>query len=137
MATIDQLSFEDIEKLLDLAKDSELFRRITLAERIELLENATISSPAKGEYLFFADDKPTFFFLLYTGKMLEFSEEKNVRKILRLIKPGCFFGIQGAIDGSRYGTIVKAIEDSRVVSFPREELIKIIDKHPELKEILI
>ncbi len=137
MATIDQLSFDDIEKLLDIAKESPLFKNITLIERQDLLEKATISSPVKGEYLYFSDDKPGFFFLLYTGKLLEFEEENNIRKITRLIKPGTFFGIKGAIAGDRYGNIIKVIEDSRIISFPREELIKILQKHPDLKNKLL
>ncbi len=137
MATLDQLSFEDIEKLMDLARETPIFRKISLAERQELLEKATISAPVKGEYIFFADDKPDLFFLLYSGSLFEFALDGNTKKILRIIKPGNFFGITGVIDGTRYGTTVKALNDSSVVSFPREDLINLLQKYPDLKKELL
>ncbi|GEM_PF-5341557 len=134
MATIDQLSFEDIEKLLDLARNTPLFQSISLSERMDLLEKATVVSKLKGEILYFQGDDAPFFFLLYTGRLLEYQENGNERKILRVIKPGVFFGIKDTVDKGKYSTTVKAIEESTIVSFPKEEIIKILQKYPSLKD---
>ncbi len=136
MATLDQLSFEDVEKLLDITKNTPIFKTISLTERQELLENAAIVTSLRGEYVFHSEEKPLFFFILYSGRLLEFKESHNKKKIIRIIKPGNLFGIEGAVEGEKYKNNVKALEDSRVVSFPREELLKILKNHPELKSRL-
>ena len=134
MATIDQLSFDDIEKLLDLAKNTPLFQNISLSERMDLMEKATVVSKLKGEILYFQDDEAPFFFLLYTGRLLEYEEHGKERKILRVIKPGTFFGTKDTVENGKYTTTVKAIEESTIVSFPREEMVKILQKYPSLKD---
>ena len=137
MNKFDQLTIEEIETVLKIGKDFPLFKKISIDERMDLLEKAFFTSKSKGEYIFTQGEEADFFFLVYSGKVLAYSKDKTKKTIIGLLSPGKFCGYKDVLKNNKFSATTKTWEDGKIIVFKKEVFLPLISGHPELKEALL
>jgi CRP/FNR family transcriptional regulator len=87
----------------------------------------------KGEMVFHEGDNATGFYIVALGRVKVFKDTPDGREqILHIISPGETFAEVALFSGSAYPANAQALEDSEVYYVPREGLVALIGKDPQL-----
>ena len=104
------------------------------ADQIEALATITIENTcSKGESIFYEDEPATGFYGIISGRVKVFKLSSEGREqILHIFGPGEVFGEVPVFAGKKYPASADAMEASRVLFFPRDSLIRLIEKSPTI-----
>lgn len=87
----------------------------------------------KGETLFHDGDEARGFYLLTEGRIKVYKTTVDGREqTLHLISPGETFAEVALFSGSTYPASAQALGDGAVLFFPREGLLRMIERNPQL-----
>lgn len=87
----------------------------------------------KGNFLFFEGDRANHFFLIQDGKMrLLKDSEKGKSIVIRYLKKGEILGIVAALKEVNYPVSAEAIEDTHLISWDKNSIIRLMKAYPEL-----
>jgi len=93
----------------------------------------TVRKVEKGDVLFHEGDPALGFYLLARGRVKVFKDTSDGREqILHIISPGETFAEVALFSGSTYPASSQAIEEGEVYYVPREGLLAMIGKDPQL-----
>ena len=118
---------------LALLQSVSLFEELD-EEALEAIHEAAQSRPLKpGSVLFRQDDPARALYVLRTGRLrvAELTPEGH-EVLLRFIEPGHAVGLMAALEGTAYPATVGAAEESRVLSWGRDAIERLMEHHPRL-----
>jgi len=118
---------------MNALKKVSLFKNLTDAEFKELEPYLATVSVRKKETIFSEGEPPEWFYLVLSGKVkvTKISHEgKEI--ILEVISPTDIFGGVAVIRGFPYPANAVAMEDSSVVKISRKNLMRLVDRFPNL-----
>lgn len=113
-------------------KNCDLFERLT-PEQIQRLESRSKSRDFKrGQVIYLPSDQADSVLLLGTGRVKIYHiTNEGKQAVLALVDPGEIFGELGLFDTGRSPReeFAEAMESSRVILIPREELHQLMESH--------
>ena len=103
-------------------------------DQLEALAMITIeNSYTKGENIFSEDEQATGFYAVISGRVKVFKISAEGREqILHIFGPGEVFGEVPVFAGKKYPASADTMEKSRIIFFPRDSLIRLIEKNPSI-----
>lgn len=103
-------------------------------EDLHALAGKTVArSVQKGEVIFHEGDDATGFYIVARGRVKVFKDTSDGREqILHIISPGETFAEVALFSGSAYPASAQALEEGEVYYMPREGLLAMIGKDPQL-----
>lgn len=88
---------------------------------------------AEGEYAFWEDDPPEWFYLLAEGKVKVVKHATTGKDfIIAFFEPGEIFGEVAVFENRPYPASAQAVIDSTVLAIQREDFLKFLSKRPEV-----
>lgn len=120
------------EKLEDLKK-IPIFSALNDEELKEIQHYLTKENFKKKQEIFSEGDPSDWFYILISGKVKITKMSVDGREIIiELISPPDFFGGFAVLKGFPYPANAVAMEDSNVIKISRHNLLKIIDRFPNV-----
>jgi CRP/FNR family transcriptional regulator len=121
------------ERIIKYLKQVPMFSDLK-EEDLERLSSMTVArGVAEGENLFHDGDEAKGFYLLTGGRLKVFKITPEGREqILHFISPGETFAEVALFSGSTYPAGAQALEAGEVIFFPRDGLLKMVRKNPQL-----
>ena len=114
-------------------KKVDLFKGLSDAEFKELEPYLSTSLYKKKETIFSEGEPPEWFYLVLTGKVkITKLSHEGKEIILEVISPTDIFGGVAVIKGFPYPANAVAMEDSEVLKISRKNLMRIVDRFPNL-----
>ncbi len=106
--------------------------------RVKLRGIATEKELKKGEMVFYEGDESAGFYLLLSGliKVYKLSVEGK-EQILQFIRPNETFGEVVVFSGKAYPAHAEAVQDSRVLLFPRRDFLDFIRSNPNVALVML
>ena len=101
---------------------------------IQDVNEALVPTPqAAGTVLYSQNDKPLGVYLLFTGKAkLTAVVATGKTALLRISQPGELLGLNAAMAQRPHMAAARIMEDSQVGLLRREELVNLMERHPQL-----
>ncbi|HEX2970265.1 MAG TPA: Crp/Fnr family transcriptional regulator [Bacteroidales bacterium] len=113
--------------------EKSVFKTLSQKEKELLAKNHSVSSVKNGTFLFSEGDKLNGLIFLISGKVKEFKKGPGGREqILRMPVENGLIGFESLFTDVPCTVSAMVIEDSEIVFFEREAILKIIRKNPEL-----
>ena len=114
-------------------KELEIFRNLPDEELTELLPYLQTASFGKKEEIFSEGDPPEWFYIVMRGKVkITKMSQEGKEIILELISPHDIFGGVAVLKNFPYPASAVAMEDSEVVKMSRRNLLRLVDRCPNL-----
>ena len=123
----------DRDALTEQISSISLFNRLS-SDQIEALAMIAVENYyMKGENIFSEDEQATGFYVVVNGRVKIFKLSSEGREqILHIFGPGEVFGEVPVFAGKKYPASADAMEKSRILFFPRDSLIRLIEKNPSI-----
>ena len=104
------------------------------SDQIDALTMITVENTyKKGQGIFSEDEQATGFHVVITGRVKVFKLSSEGREqILHIFGPGEVFGEVPVFAGKKYPASADTLEESRILFFPRDSLIRLIKKNPSI-----
>lgn len=104
------------------------------ADQIETISMITVENfLKKGQNIFSEEEQATGLYAVSTGRVKVFKLSSEGREqILHIFGSGEVFGEVPVFAGKRFPASADALEESRILFFPRESLIGLIKKNPSI-----
>ncbi|GAB4157593.1 MAG: hypothetical protein Fur0037_25470 [Planctomycetota bacterium] len=122
--------------MLDPLRNSELFKGMDMVVQARLFAIANRQLLPKGDYLFLLGDHADHLYVLVEGKVeicFPLSLGGTVKDIaVETIEPGDTLGVSALVKPYKFTLSARAAERSELASFPRTELLKVIEGNPEI-----
>ncbi len=114
-------------------KKIELFKNLSDMELRELEPYLVTATYKKKEDIFFEGSQPEWFYIVFKGKVkITKISHEGKEIILEIISPFDIFGGVAVIRGFPYPANAAAMEDSEVVKISRKNLMRLVDRFPNL-----
>jgi CRP/FNR family transcriptional regulator, cyclic AMP receptor protein len=112
--------------------DVPLFKLLDEQERTGLASVLDLRPVTKGEILFHAGEPGDRMFVVRSGQVELFAQDKMGQKIvLETPGPGDQFGELALFDGGARTASAAVLEDGEVLTLDREDLLSFVRRHPE------
>jgi CRP-like cAMP-binding protein len=104
------------------------------ADQVEALTMITVeNSYLKGENIFSEDEQAKGFYVVLSGRVKVFKLSSEGREqILHIFGPGEVFGEVPVFAGKKFPASADVMEASRILFFPRDSLLRLIEKNPAI-----
>ncbi|ADU97298.1 Crp/Fnr family transcriptional regulator [Thermovibrio ammonificans] len=109
-----------------------LFSKLTERQLEELSRIAVSRKFNKGEVIFHPSQKADAFFILKSGRVKIFKTSKGKEQILRIFEPPIIFGEAASFTGGYFPAWAEAVEESEVLTIPRNQMLNLLKKDPEV-----
>ncbi len=111
---------------------SSLGTILTDEQKTFIDDNSRICTFRKNEIIHREGDEPTHMMMLVSGKARVYKEGvSNRNQIIRMLKPGDFFGYRAIIADSRYNTSISVCEASDVLLIKRDAFMRMIEENSQ------
>lgn len=116
-----------------LDSPGSVFEALSTEDKDLLVSRHSARYYKKGEMIYQTGERPTGVLCLANGKVKIFQEGITGREqIIRLARPVGFIGYRAFFAEENYRASAMAIEDSVVCQFLREDMLAIVQNHPEM-----
>lgn len=116
-----------------IIKQSLIFSGLSATEMEELARLFTEKRLAAGEFAFWEDDPPDYFYLLASGKIKVIKQSSSGKEfIVAFFGPGEMFGEVAVFEDRPYPASARAVEDSVALGIRRKDLLKFLSQRPEV-----
>ncbi len=110
-----------------------LFEAVPVSDLVRLADRCREVAVPAGSVLFLAGDPPAALYVVVSGRTRAVRQSPGGREqIIHEDGPGSTFPEVAVFDGGPYPSTVVAVEDSRLLAIPREEVIEFCRRHPEV-----
>jgi CRP-like cAMP-binding protein len=122
-----------MKSFIDHISTIPLFEELS-ADQLEALEMITVENLfKKGEHIFSEGETASGFHVVITGRVKIFKMSPEGREqILHIFGPGELFGEAPVFAGQKFPANAEAMENSRVLFFPRDSISSLIEKNPSI-----
>jgi len=118
---------------IQVLKQSLVFSRLEDDEIMELSRLCTEKHLSTGEYAFWEDDQPDWFYLLAEGKVKVLKHSSTGKDfIIAFFEPGEIFGEVAVFENRPYPASAQAVVDSITLGIRREDFLKFLSRRPEV-----
>ena len=122
-----------MEKIGTFISNAMLFRGLPEAQVAELARIAESRVYKRGDLIFSEGDSANGLYMLFTGRVKVFKLSlEGKEQILHIIGPGEPFGEVALFLGAPFPAYSEALEESKVVFFPRAAFVELIKRDPYL-----
>lgn len=119
--------------MIKTLKKMDLFKALSEEELDELKPYLTTGSFRKKESIFSEGDQPEWFYIMAKGKVkITRLSHDGKELILEIISPYDIFGGVAVLRSFPYPANAVAMEDSEVVKISRKNLMRLVDRFPNL-----
>lgn len=119
------------ESLREALRETILFAELEDDQLEHIAAAGTIQSLQRGLVLFEEGDEPGESYLVLSGRVAIAQESDDGREsLLAVLGPGELFGEMGFLDGYNRSAQARALEESRVLMIPYEELRRLYENTP-------
>ena len=116
-----------------IIKQSLIFSGLNDTEVEELARLCTEKRLAAGEFAFWEDDPPEWFYLLASGKIKVIKHSSGGKEfIVAFFGPGEMFGEVAVFEDRPYPASAQAVEDSVALGIRRQDLLRFLSQRPEV-----
>ena len=116
-----------------ILKQSLLFSQLEAGEIEELARLCIEKRLASGEFFFWEDDAPEWFYLLAAGKVKVLKSSTQGKEfIVAFFGPGEMFGEVAVFENRPYPASAQATEDSLALGIRRDDFLKFLARRPEV-----
>ncbi len=118
---------------ISLLSNSDLFQGLEPHDLEDLLSEAREVSLESGTFLFFQDDPVERVYVLESGRIKLYQLSDSGQQVLmRVATPGMTIATISLVEGAVYPVSAEAAELSRVLYWPRETMLGLIERFPRL-----
>lgn len=118
---------------VEVFKESLIFSGLSEAELGELARLATERHLAPGEFAFWEDDDPDFFYLVVSGRIKVLKQASSGKEfIVAFFGPGEMFGEVAVFEDKPYPASAQAADETRVLGIRKAEFLAFLAAHPEI-----
>jgi CRP-like cAMP-binding protein len=111
----------------------DLFKNLTADEQKELSGYLSAETVRRKEFIFSEGDQPEWFYIVSRGKVkITRLSHDGKEIILEVISPTDIFGGVAVLRNFPYPANAVAMEDSEVIKISRKNLMRIVDRFPNL-----
>jgi len=126
------LSLQDKSRL-QILKETPVFSGLSEREISELATLATEHMFHAGEFAFFEDDKPEWFFIIVSGRIKALKHSSSGKEfIIAFVGPGEMLGELAVFENKPYPASAQAVTETMLFRIKREDFIKFLTRHPEI-----
>jgi CRP-like cAMP-binding protein len=119
--------------MINLMKSIDLFKNLSDEDLSELKPYLGTSSYKKKELIFSEGDASEWFYIVVKGKIkITRLSHEGKEIILEIISPSDIFGGVAVLRNFPYPASAVAMEDSEVVKISRKNLMRLVDRFPNL-----
>jgi CRP-like cAMP-binding protein len=126
------------QRVLDLfLASSPLFSSLTAAERNEIFKRFRLHKVSENVLLFKGGDPPHSLYLIKSGEVEIFIQDRNQKKIsLGILRSGSFFGEIGVVLNKPRMAFARATRPSELLELTKEDLETCLAQFPKLQTVL-
>ncbi|MBI4296508.1 MAG: Crp/Fnr family transcriptional regulator [Chloroflexi bacterium] len=122
----------------EILKKSLIFSCLNNKELAELAELATERSYRAGEFVFWEDDPPDYFYFLMEGNIKVVKHSSSGKEfVVAFFSPGEMFGEVAVFENKPYPASAQAVNDLKVLAINKDALLKFVSLHPEVVMCMI
>ncbi|NJR21875.1 MAG: Crp/Fnr family transcriptional regulator [Richelia sp. CSU_2_1] len=119
--------------LLDFLSQTMIFQDLPIEQLTEVANLAIDRSYTKGEIIFHQGDPGIGFFVVRSGRVKVYKLSGDGKEqILHVFAGGDHFAEVPALDGQCFPATAAAIEKSKVLFFPRQSFLQLLEQQPTL-----
>jgi len=123
---------QNINKL-HVIKQSFIFSRLNDEELVELAALASERSLAPGEFVFWEDDAPDWFYIVAEGQVKALKHSSSGKEfIIAFFGAGEMFGEVAVFENKPYPASAQAATETRVLGIRREEFLSFLKNRPQV-----
>ena len=116
----------------------KLWEPLSDAERAAFVEHLQLMECKANQKLFAKGDTPTLLYYLVKGRVTVYCGEKeDCEMIIRMVEPGCIFGMQAAFAGTSYVSTAIAEADSVVAYVPLQLIFRFVSDNPKVALVFL
>lgn len=116
-----------------ILKQSLIFSELEDDELVEMARLCIEKHLSAGEFAFWEDDLPDWFYLLAKGKIKVIKHSSTGKDfIIAFFEPGEIFGEVAVFENRPYPASAQAVVDSVVLGIRREDFLKFLSRRPEV-----
>ncbi len=123
----------DLSKVVDLLRNSHLFRKLDEAQLADLAQQFVVTPLAANKTLFEEGDAADSFYLIYEGQVKLTQKRREKTRVLANLVPGDYFGEEAFFTHRSRSATVTAVSDSSLLQMDYEQFAKLIHSIPHLK----
>jgi CRP/FNR family transcriptional regulator len=117
----------------EVVKQSFIFSRLGDDELAELANLATERSFAAGEFIFWEEDAPDWFYIVAEGQVKALKHSSSGKEfIIAFFGPGEIFGEVAVFENKPYPASAQAVAETRVLGIKREDFLDFLASRPEV-----
>jgi len=129
---------EDALQIDDQLRSLSFFRKLHPPELAEISRRAVLVEVGRGELLALEGDPCTAVFFCVSGHLRAVKTSPRGREqVVEDIMPGHAFYVVPALDGGLLPATTRAVKKSAVVSFERDEFLRILAQYPPVSQIVL
>ncbi len=118
---------------VEVLKRSLIFSPLSLAELNTLSKLVVERELASGEYVFWEDDPPDWFFILAEGRVKVIKTASSGKElIIAFFGPGEMFGEVAVFSGKPYPASAQAMEKTKVLGIRNDDFLNFLAAHPQV-----
>ena len=118
---------------LKILKETPIFSGLSEREISELATLVTEHTFHAGEFAFFEDDKPEWFFIVVSGRIKALKHSSSGKEfIIAFLGPGEMLGELAVFENKPYPASAQAVTETTLLVMKREDFIRFLTRHPEI-----
>ena len=122
----------------EVVKQSFIFSRLGDDELAEMANLATERSFATGEFIFWEEDAPDWFYIVAEGQVKALKHSSSGKEfIIAFFGPGEIFGEVAVFENKPYPASAQAVAETRVLGIKREDFLAFLANHPQVALMII
>ncbi len=127
------MTSDHLPSCIEFLSQTMMFQGLPVEQLAELAKLAIDQSYDKGEILFHQGDEGTGFFVVRSGRIKVFKLSADGKEqILHIFGASDHFAEVPALDGECYPAAAAALEKSKVLFFPRQAFLQLLEQQPAL-----
>jgi len=128
-----KIQLEHVERILGMSPNISLFGGLSDEQRKVIMEHSDFLQVKKGEYLFKRGDSPTEIYIIMSGSVAFYLEDKTIAEFTEgfSFAESAFIGIQTQVVDAL------ATEDSELLIISKKKLMQLFQKDKEVFGVLI
>ncbi|MBI4267935.1 MAG: Crp/Fnr family transcriptional regulator [Chloroflexi bacterium] len=117
----------------EVLKNALIFSSLNDKELAEIAERAVERSFRAGEFVFWEDDPPDYFYVLLEGNVKVVKHSSSGKDfVVAFFSPGDMFGEVAVFENKPYPASAQAVNEVKVLAINTDALLKFLSLHPQV-----
>jgi CRP-like cAMP-binding protein/CheY-like chemotaxis protein len=103
-----------------------------------LCKDKKVKALKKKTEIFAEGDTPANIFFVKSGSVKVFKSHQDGKELItNIYNPNDFFGFEAILEGDEYNESAVALQDSEIISIPRQDFVTLLQSHPDVSRAFI